>query len=102
MSRKPTRPLAAAVDAGTPPTPRQNVPALALDVASACAALGVSWDTWRAHVEPDVRIVRLGRRTDDDRTTPGSPHHDLPEGLTIADAEAIAQEFTDTDREAIG
>ena len=40
-----------------PPTP-----ALALSVEQACAALGVSWDTWRAHIEPDVRIVRLGRR----------------------------------------
>ncbi len=28
----------------------------------ACASLGVSWDTWREHIEPDVRIVRVGRR----------------------------------------
>jgi hypothetical protein len=40
-----------------PPTP-----ALALNVEQACAALGVSWDTWKAHIEPDVRIVRLGGR----------------------------------------
>jgi len=40
-----------------PPTP-----ALALSIEEACAALGVSWDTWREHIEPDVRIVRLGRR----------------------------------------
>ena len=37
-------------------------PALALTVEQACAALSISWDTWRAHVEPDVRIVRIGRR----------------------------------------
>ena len=40
-----------------PPTP-----ALALSVEQACAALSVSWDTWRAHIEPDMRIVRIGRR----------------------------------------
>lgn len=22
----------------------------------------MSWDTWRAHIEPDMRLVRLGRR----------------------------------------
>ena len=40
-----------------PPTP-----ALALNVQDACAALGVSFETWREHVEADVRIVRVGRR----------------------------------------
>ena len=39
-----------------------RAPALALSVEQACDALGVSWDTWRAHIEPDVRLVRLGRR----------------------------------------
>ena len=24
--------------------------------------MGVSWDTWREHIEADVRIVRIGRR----------------------------------------
>jgi hypothetical protein len=38
------------------------VPRLALDVTEACAAVGVSWDTWRAHIEPEVRLVRIGRR----------------------------------------
>jgi excisionase family DNA binding protein len=33
-----------------------------LSVEQACEALGVSWDTWRAHIEPDVRLLRLGRR----------------------------------------
>lgn len=37
-------------------------PALALSVEQACASLGVSWDTWREHIEPEVKIVRLGRR----------------------------------------
>ena len=35
---------------------------MALSVEQACEALGVSWDTWRAYIEPDVRLVRLGRR----------------------------------------
>lgn len=38
------------------------VPRLALSVQEACEALGVSWDFWREHVEPGVRIVRRGRR----------------------------------------
>jgi hypothetical protein len=37
---------------------KQSAPALALSVEQACEALGVSWDTWRAHIEPDVRLVR--------------------------------------------
>ena len=41
---------------------KQSTPTLALSVEQACEALGVSWDTWRAHIEPDVRLVRLGRR----------------------------------------
>jgi excisionase family DNA binding protein len=41
---------------------KRSAPALALSVEQACEALGVSWDTWRAHIEPDVRLVRLGRR----------------------------------------
>ena len=41
---------------------REGVPRLALDVTEACEALGVSWDFWREHVAPDVRIVRRGRR----------------------------------------
>jgi excisionase family DNA binding protein len=40
----------------------RSAPTLALSVEQACDALGVSWDTWRAHIEPDVRLVRLGRR----------------------------------------
>ncbi|HEY7951773.1 MAG TPA: hypothetical protein VID70_02225 [Solirubrobacteraceae bacterium] len=39
-----------------------RTPTLALSIMQACASLGVSWDTWREHIEPDVRIVRVGRR----------------------------------------
>jgi excisionase family DNA binding protein len=42
--------------------PPATVPRLALSVEQACAALSVSWDTWKAQIEPEVRIVRVGRR----------------------------------------
>ena len=38
------------------------IPVLAVDVAEACAALGVGWDFWNEHVAPEVRVVRRGRR----------------------------------------
>jgi hypothetical protein len=38
------------------------VPRLALNVQEACSSIGVSWDVWRQHIEPDVRVVRLGSR----------------------------------------
>lgn len=57
---KPSIPECSSFGPSTAPKPR--TPALALSVEQACAALGVSWDTWKAHIEPDVRIVRLGRR----------------------------------------
>ncbi|HEY4916554.1 MAG TPA: hypothetical protein VIH92_06575 [Solirubrobacteraceae bacterium] len=41
---------------------KRGAPILALSVEQACEALGVSWDTWRTHIEPDMRLVRLGRR----------------------------------------
>jgi hypothetical protein len=34
---------------------------LAFTIAEACDALSVSWKTWREHIEPDVRVVRVGR-----------------------------------------
>ena len=37
-------------------------PRLALSIEEACAALGVSWDTWKEHIADQVRVVRLGRR----------------------------------------
>lgn len=39
-----------------------GVPRLALSVSEACEALGVGWDFWREHVEPELRVVRRGRR----------------------------------------
>jgi hypothetical protein len=41
---------------------RIQPPRLSLSVAEACDALGVSWDFWRDHVAPEVRVVRRGRR----------------------------------------
>jgi hypothetical protein len=41
---------------------KPRTPALALSVEQACQALGIGWDLWREHVEPTVKIVRLGRR----------------------------------------
>ena len=38
---------------------RPPVPALALNVKQCCAALNVSFETWRKHVEPDIRVVRV-------------------------------------------
>lgn len=38
------------------------VPRVALSIEEACAALGCSWDFWREHVEPGIRIVRRGRK----------------------------------------
>lgn len=40
----------------------RSVPRLALNVSEACEALGVGWDFWKAHVEPEVKVVRKGRR----------------------------------------
>jgi hypothetical protein len=41
---------------------RPRPPRVTLTVAEACEALGVSWDTWHERIEPDVRLIRLGRR----------------------------------------
>lgn len=38
------------------------VPRLALTIEEACAALGVSWDFWQAHIASDLRVVRRGRK----------------------------------------
>jgi len=53
---------AAAPRSALPERSRPITPVLALGVEQACEALGVSWDMWRSHIEPDVKIVRLGRR----------------------------------------
>lgn len=41
---------------------RPGVPRLALSGQEACEALGCGWDFWRQHVEPELRLVRRGRR----------------------------------------
>ncbi len=66
-SRRGSRSLAAMAPTATrpaaiPPARKRSAPALALSVEQACDALGVSWDTWKEHIAPDVRIVRIGRR----------------------------------------
>jgi hypothetical protein len=57
-------PQGAAPMSGHLPSPAKarRVPTLALSIEQACEALGISWDLWREHVAPEVRIVRLGRR----------------------------------------
>jgi len=42
-------------------SPKPRPPVLALSVEGACEALGVSWKAWREHIEPDVKVVRVGR-----------------------------------------
>lgn len=49
-------------DENAPLTARGGSLRLALSTAEACDALGVSWDFWREHVEPELRVVRRGRR----------------------------------------
>jgi hypothetical protein len=44
------------------PQKNTNVPRLALSKAEAAAALGVSVDFLEAHVMPDLRVVRAGRK----------------------------------------
>lgn len=66
------RPLALAErQAGEPsakqqlPTPTLTgpaTPALALTVEQAAAAMSVSYDTFHEQIEPQLRLVRLGRR----------------------------------------
>jgi len=41
---------------------KHPIPRLALNVGEACEALGVSHETWVAHIAADVKIVRIGRR----------------------------------------
>jgi hypothetical protein len=39
-----------------------NVPRLALSIGEACEALGCGWDFFHEHIEPELRVVRRGRR----------------------------------------
>jgi hypothetical protein len=43
------------------PKVKAATPAVALSIENACAALDVSWDFWRENIEPDVRVIRVGR-----------------------------------------
>jgi excisionase family DNA binding protein len=49
-----------AVNGSRPTGP--SVPRLGLSITEACEAIGVSWDTFHASIEPELRIVRIGRR----------------------------------------
>jgi hypothetical protein len=42
--------------------PERSVPRVALNVHEACEALGVGWDFFHTVIEPELRIVRRGRR----------------------------------------
>lgn len=33
---------------------------VALPIMETCRALGVSWQTWRRHIEPHIKVVRVG------------------------------------------
>lgn len=41
---------------------RDRPPRLALSVAEACQAIGCGWDFWKAHIAPEVRLIRRGSR----------------------------------------
>jgi len=41
---------------GSPP------PRTALTINEACQSLGVSWDLFHERIEPELRVVRIGRR----------------------------------------
>jgi hypothetical protein len=60
MSTASPSPAAVAFEGGK--QSKLPIPRLALNVKEACAAIGVSSDVWREHVEPDVRLVRIGAR----------------------------------------
>jgi hypothetical protein len=56
------RSLGAAVPRDAARARGARTPTLALSVEQACLALGVSWDLWREHIEPEIKLVRIGRR----------------------------------------
>jgi hypothetical protein len=43
------------------PKLKPATPAIALSIENACAALDVSWDFWRENIEPELRVIRVGR-----------------------------------------
>ena len=46
----------------TAPGPVDLATRVTLSISEACGALGISWDTWHSMVEPDIRLIRIGRR----------------------------------------
>ena len=45
----------------TPPKLKAPIPRVTLARQEAAAALGISVETYRLNIEPDLRLVRLGR-----------------------------------------
>ena len=41
------------------PKVKPQTPAVALSIENACAALDVSWDFWKANIEPHVKVIRV-------------------------------------------
>ena len=41
---------------------KPRTPALALTIEQACEAMSVSWETFHKQIEPEIKLVRLGRR----------------------------------------
>jgi excisionase family DNA binding protein len=55
-------PMSTAGTNGTPRSPRAAIPRLALTVADAAAALGVSEDYFRENIAAELQFVRRGRK----------------------------------------
>jgi hypothetical protein len=44
-----------------PPARSNRAPPLLLSIEEACESLSISWQTWHREVEPEIKLVRLGR-----------------------------------------
>jgi excisionase family DNA binding protein len=62
VSARPTSNRRADFRAGDLMKRRRAVPVLAVGIAEAAEALGVSQDTFNEVIRPDLRLVRIGRR----------------------------------------
>jgi hypothetical protein len=56
------RPVDGSGEKRTADTGDPRIPRLAVSIAEACGALGVSHDFWHEHIAADIRIIRRGRR----------------------------------------
>lgn len=56
------RPLCDEPAGGPSRARRAPPPRIALTVNEACESLGVGWDLFHESIEPELRIVRIGRR----------------------------------------